>query len=84
MNFNLGSDRPGDNGTPSHRQLVPFSMVPFPPDPDFVDRPDILGWLREKFTGVGARAALVGLGGVGYVNVDVDVNIDIPCCVVQH
>ncbi|KAF2195361.1 hypothetical protein K469DRAFT_545893, partial [Zopfia rhizophila CBS 207.26] len=43
----------------------PFSTVPFAPDPDFVDRPEILAWVRDKCAGPGARAALVGLGGVG-------------------
>jgi tetratricopeptide (TPR) repeat protein len=43
----------------------PFSTVPFAPDPDFVDRPEIITWLRDKCAGRGARAALVGLGGVG-------------------
>jgi Heterokaryon incompatibility protein (HET) len=46
-----------------------FSTVPFAPDPDFVDRPEILAWVRDKCAEPGARAALVGLGGVGYVNV---------------
>jgi hypothetical protein len=45
----------------------PFSTVPFAPDPDFVNRPEILAWIRDKCAGPGARAALVGLGGVGYV-----------------
>jgi hypothetical protein len=53
--------------TPKHE---PFSTVPFAPDPDFVDRPEILAWIRDKCAGPGARAALVGLGGVGYVSVD--------------
>ncbi|KAF2818105.1 hypothetical protein CC86DRAFT_238310, partial [Ophiobolus disseminans] len=44
---------------------VAFSTVPFAPDPDFVDRPAILAWVRDKCAGAGARAALVGLGGVG-------------------
>jgi hypothetical protein len=39
--------------------------VPFAPDPDFVDRPEIVAWVRDKCVGLGARAALVGLGGVG-------------------
>ncbi|USP80604.1 hypothetical protein yc1106_07878 [Curvularia clavata] len=65
MNFNFGSDRPGNDGTRSHRQLEPFSTVPFPPDPDFVDRPEILGWLHKMCVGNGNRAALVGFGGVG-------------------
>jgi nucleoside phosphorylase/tetratricopeptide (TPR) repeat protein len=40
-------------------------IVPFPPDPDFVDQPEISGWLREKSQVKGARVALVGLGGIG-------------------
>lgn len=69
MNFNFGSGR-ADNGLPApHRQLEPFSTLPFAPDPDYVDRPDILAWVRDKCAGNGARAALVGLGGVGYVDV---------------
>lgn len=52
------------------RPREPFSTVPFAPDPDFVDRPEILTWVRNKCAGPGARAALVGLGGVGYVDVD--------------
>ena len=51
------------------RKREPFSTVPFAPNPDFVDRPDILAWIRDKCAGPGVRAALVGLGGVGYVNV---------------
>ncbi|KAF9698264.1 hypothetical protein EKO04_003931 [Ascochyta lentis] len=47
------------------RELIPFSTVPFAADPDFVDRPEILAWVRDKCAGAGARAALVGLGGVG-------------------
>jgi len=43
----------------------PFSTVPFAPDLDFVDRPEILAWIRNKCAGPGA--ALVGLGGVGYL-----------------
>lgn len=43
----------------------PFSTVPFAPDPDFVDRPEILAWVRDRCARPGARAALVGLGGVG-------------------
>jgi hypothetical protein len=45
----------------------PFSTVPFAPDLDFVDRPEILAWIRDNCAAPGARAALVGLGGVGYV-----------------
>jgi hypothetical protein len=49
----------------------PVFNVPFAPDPDFVDRPDILAWVQHKLEWPGARAALVGLGGVGYGNCNV-------------
>ncbi|KAH8728115.1 hypothetical protein GQ44DRAFT_647501 [Phaeosphaeriaceae sp. PMI808] len=42
-----------------------FSTIPFAPDPDFVNRPEVLNWVSEKCTHPGGRAALVGLGGVG-------------------
>ncbi|KAI4940873.1 hypothetical protein J4E91_011130 [Alternaria rosae] len=61
MNFNFGPGR-------TDRQKLkpaPFSTVPFAPDPDLVDRPAIAAWVRDKCAGPGARAALVGLGGVG-------------------
>lgn len=44
--------------------------MPFAPDSDFVDRPEIIAWVRDKCAGAGARAALVGLGGVGYVDIE--------------
>ncbi|KXX76569.1 Regulatory protein AfsR [Madurella mycetomatis] len=40
-------------------------LVPFPPDPDFVDQPEISKWLREKSQVPGTRVALVGLSGIG-------------------
>lgn len=45
----------------------PSSTVPFNEDPNFVGRPSILAWIRKKCAVPGSRAALVGLGGVGYV-----------------
>ncbi|KAH8695898.1 hypothetical protein GQ44DRAFT_779628 [Phaeosphaeriaceae sp. PMI808] len=47
------------------RSREPFSTAPLASDPDFVDRPEILAWTRNKCAEPGARAALVGLGGVG-------------------
>lgn len=38
-------------------------------NPHFVDRPEILAWIRDKCAGLGARAALAGLGGIGWVNI---------------
>ncbi|KAH8691700.1 hypothetical protein GQ44DRAFT_780287 [Phaeosphaeriaceae sp. PMI808] len=32
------------------RQREPFSTFPFMRDPDFVDRPHVLAWIREKCT----------------------------------
>ncbi|RYN53567.1 hypothetical protein AA0118_g9685 [Alternaria tenuissima] len=61
MNFNFGSGRADGQ----KRKVEPFSTVPFAPDPDLVNRPAIADWVRDKCAGPGARAALVGLGGVG-------------------
>jgi tetratricopeptide (TPR) repeat protein len=41
------------------------SMLPFPPDPEFISRPQISDWIKEKAKIPGGRAALVGLGGIG-------------------
>lgn len=42
----------------------PFSNVPFPHDPDYIDRATISDEIHRKLV-PGARLALVGLGGVG-------------------
>lgn len=42
----------------------PFSNVPFPRDPDYIDRTAISDEINRKIV-PGARLALVGLGGVG-------------------
>ncbi|KAF2993762.1 hypothetical protein E8E13_001760 [Curvularia kusanoi] len=47
------------------RPRDPFTAVPFASDPYFVDRPEILAWVRDKCAGPGARATLVGLSGAG-------------------
>ncbi|CZS81099.1 unnamed protein product [Fusarium graminearum] len=44
----------------------PCFCVPFVRDRDFVDRPDILTWLKEQCAGSAGRMALVGMGGFGY------------------
>ncbi|KAK0930317.1 hypothetical protein LTR91_013341 [Friedmanniomyces endolithicus] len=41
------------------------SNVPFSRDPEFVDRKDLFNQINAKLSAPGARAALVGLGGVG-------------------
>ncbi|KAH7117472.1 hypothetical protein EDB81DRAFT_892338 [Dactylonectria macrodidyma] len=58
INFNFGDHAP-------QQSIRPFSTIPFPPDPKFVKRTDILLWLRDHTAQPGSRAALVGLGGIG-------------------
>ncbi|KAG5656825.1 hypothetical protein KAF25_010378, partial [Fusarium avenaceum] len=43
----------------------PCFNVPFDRDTDFVPRPNITDWLKEKHKGPSNRMALVGLGGLG-------------------
>ncbi|GKT68785.1 kinesin [Colletotrichum tofieldiae] len=43
----------------------PHFVVPFPSDPDFVNRSDIWTWIEVQYAGPGTRFALVGLGGFG-------------------
>jgi hypothetical protein len=43
----------------------PFSTVPFPRDPDFVDRDDVLAQIEQRCSRSAGRAAIVGLSGVG-------------------
>lgn len=45
----------------------PHFVVPFPPDPDFVNRSDIRTWIEVQYAGPGIRFALVGMGGFGCV-----------------
>jgi hypothetical protein len=40
-------------------------MVPFTPNPNFVDRPDIETWMQDQYTQPSQRMALVGMGGFG-------------------
>lgn len=54
-----------DDSTELPRTTRPFHAIPFPRDPDFVDRGTILDELREKFSVPMSRVALVGIGGVG-------------------
>lgn len=42
--------------------------MPLPYDPDFVDDSGILEKVRRSLEAPGARVALVGLSGVGYVS----------------
>jgi hypothetical protein len=47
--------------------IRPSSTVPFPRDPDFVGRQDVIARLDAKFSSSAShsRVALVGLGGMG-------------------
>jgi hypothetical protein len=46
-------------------RVEPFSTIPFAPDPQLVERPEIMEWIHEKCLSPGARVALAGLGGIG-------------------
>ncbi|RDL35922.1 uncharacterized protein BP5553_06534 [Venustampulla echinocandica] len=63
--FETGATMNNYFGDRLSRKREPFSTIPFAPDRDFVDRREILEWIDDKCAGPGARAALVGLGGVG-------------------
>ncbi|KAF6788995.1 Kinesin light chain 5 [Colletotrichum sojae] len=43
----------------------PHFVVPFPSNPDFVDRSDIWTWMESQYAGPASRFALTGLGGFG-------------------
>ncbi|RYP68551.1 hypothetical protein DL770_008416 [Monosporascus sp. CRB-9-2] len=43
----------------------PCFSVPFDQDPEFVDRPDVMAWIKKQYTGSAGRMALVGMGGFG-------------------
>ncbi|UKZ86328.1 uncharacterized protein TrAFT101_002164 [Trichoderma asperellum] len=48
------------------KDCKPHFMIPFPRDPDFVDRPVLREWLEEQYnTNPARRIALVGMGGFG-------------------
>lgn len=59
-NFYLNGQPPSSSAAPK-----PLSTVPFPPDPKFIQRPEISNWISEKLASPGSRAALVGIGGMG-------------------
>ncbi|KAF9778546.1 hypothetical protein IL306_003655 [Fusarium sp. DS 682] len=44
---------------------TPCFNVPFDRDHDFVARPDMTAWLRDKYSSSTGRMALVGMGGFG-------------------
>lgn len=43
----------------------PHFIMPFPRDPDFVERPALQAWVKDQYDGSATRMALVGLGGFG-------------------
>ncbi|KAG5760717.1 hypothetical protein H9Q72_011170 [Fusarium xylarioides] len=43
----------------------PCFNIPFDRDQDFVARPDMTAWLRDKYSSSTGRMALVGMGGFG-------------------
>jgi hypothetical protein len=46
---------------------MPTILIPFARDDDFVARGTILEQVEQSWAGLGRRAALVGLGGIGKV-----------------
>ena len=60
--FHTPADRPRVR---EMKAAQPESILPFPPDPEFLSRPEISDWIGEKARTPGARAALVGFGGIG-------------------
>ena len=66
----IGQANTLDLVSPPQAPPKPFSTVPFRRDPDFVGRGDILAQIQERCSQPAGRAALVGLGGVGYVIVE--------------
>jgi hypothetical protein len=57
-----------DHSPALERPEIPPSssiVIPFARNADFVERGTTLDQLQQRWTAPGARAALVGLGGVG-------------------
>ncbi|KZL85289.1 TPR domain-containing protein [Colletotrichum incanum] len=45
----------------------PHFVILFPPDPNFMNRPNIWAWTETRYAESERRFALVGLGGFGYI-----------------
>ncbi|KAF5132805.1 Kinesin light chain [Metarhizium anisopliae] len=68
VGFNIGGTIINEFLAPPERRETPpqpFASIPFPPDPDFVTRGDILDQVIQRCSQPAGRVALVGLGGVG-------------------
>jgi nucleoside phosphorylase len=67
-----------ENHIPTETRLCPSIVIPFSRDEDFVDRDTtvdqgtIIDQIIQRCGRPGSRTALVGLGGVGYVNSRMD------------
>ncbi|KAF4459629.1 kinesin light chain [Fusarium albosuccineum] len=59
------ADSNQDTPTVQPQSSRAFSTIPFPPDPNFVERVKISSWITDRVAYPGGRAALVGLGGMG-------------------
>ena len=55
-------------GSISTQARKPLWMLPFDSDEDFVGREGIMGEIERRFKTKADRVAVVGIGGVGYVN----------------
>ncbi|KAK0624276.1 heterokaryon incompatibility protein-domain-containing protein [Immersiella caudata] len=58
------SERPGR----PQNQPNPSIIIPFGRDEDFVKRPALLSQISQKCGRPGSRTAIIGLGGVGYID----------------
>ncbi|OAL48417.1 TPR-like protein [Pyrenochaeta sp. DS3sAY3a] len=54
--------KPSKKSIPARK---PFAIIPSAPNPDFVDRSEIIAWVSTECQIPGRRVALVGLGGIG-------------------
>ncbi|KAK7402920.1 hypothetical protein QQX98_011318 [Neonectria punicea] len=43
----------------------PCFDIPVGQNPHFVNRPDLMRWIKEQYAGLNTRIALVGMGGFG-------------------
>ena len=72
LSKNMDSQRSGKEDRvslpPTQRGVGTFSTVPFPKDPGFVGREDVLAQLESEFANPLSQnwASLHGLGGIGY------------------
>ena len=63
LNIHFSANRPG----PVTACNKPFQDLPYPFGPGYIDRPVVTNWIQQKLNKTPSRAALIGIGGIGYV-----------------